>query len=496
MNASFQQTKQSPALLRELGLMDKELQEKKVLSRKSIKPQKRELESDCLKKLRQYYGKNDKRYGKTYSIKYIAEMLDLSPSYLKKLVGKQELISRDTLIAICILMRTDIEDANKLLKHYQYSDLDDNDSRDALIRGCMERDAKNEVSVNQVSDLLFKHGFKRLQLNKRNGKDDSSKTLNPNYIIHETNISSYTDIYDQYNSLSTKYAPTYECMGEMFIEDIKRDCYFVLIASTRERYQYMKYPDDTLPTTFKSLDATGDFKSLFIRLRGQLLEEKKKLEAVLNDTKNYGKRISANYRDGSIVVFAETFNFLVPEWNEYYLMELKHGQCRLSVYEKSMFMKYYLSLDDYNKYYRSENDEPLETYCSLEEIKEKRGPMRIRAKYRRRAFCQLEEDVKDCLDQIRKGKLFIRNLNYIYEPCELDNVCDYYHVLDDFECAYDDDLGAYRARKREAVLSYDGLGEVTISMEELQRAFELGYPTIQEICRIKEDKGSVEIILK
>ena len=57
--------------------------------------------------------------------------------------------------------------------------------------------------------------------------------------------------------------------------------------------------------------------------------------SVLDDTKNYQRRISADVYKDHFHIYAETYNYFVPELSEYYLFEYVEGHQRLSVYKNS-----------------------------------------------------------------------------------------------------------------------------------------------------------------
>ena len=69
------------------------------------------------------------------------------------------------------------------------------------------------------------------------------------------------------------------------------------------------------------------------------------------DTKNWGFGKSAKLKDESIVVYGEQFNYKIPERNEYFYAEINNGQFKFSVLNNSMFMKEYLTVNEFKNYY-------------------------------------------------------------------------------------------------------------------------------------------------
>lgn len=113
---------------------------------------------------------------------------------------------------------------------------------------------------------------------------------------------------------------------------------------------------------------------------------------------------------------------------------------------------------------------------------------------RRNAFKRLIPDVDDLLQKIKDEKEFIQNLDYIFDP-PID-VLRYYELEEDFECKYDEEYGEICDCLDFKTYSLPDGTEIVITLDDIYKAFKLGFPGIEDICRIKAQYGSVESVLK
>ena len=75
------------------------------------------------------------------------------------------------------------------------------------------------------------------------------------------------------------------------------------------------------------------------------------------------------------------------------------------------------------------------------------------------------------------------------------DVCKSYGLEKEFDCICDNEYGDIILGKEEANLTDENGQSVTISFQELKRAFELGFTNSDQICRVKSSKGSIEEVL-
>ena len=115
------------------------------------------------------------------------------------------------------------------------------------------------------------------------------------------------------------------------------------------------------PQHFKQLRDAGEYKPFFSRLRSMTMKYHRKLIDRLDDTRNYGERISAHLINGKIHIFAEKYNYRFPEANEYYVMDYSEGTYTLSVFHHSAFMYLLMGEKEYKSYISQKTPVPIYT---------------------------------------------------------------------------------------------------------------------------------------
>lgn len=441
-----------------------------------------------------------------------AGKLGLSQEMFRKILNKQKPNqSRDCVIAICAAIGMDVEDTNTALRLYQYyPQLDDDSPRDRLIMDVLDGAVENTIDIQVINNRLVRHGYNPLDIIAHRTKAIAQQPLIPSRfeIVAEKVRTSTDSLFygDQYQSLATEYDFfRYHCWSDMYIRDIETEQRYKLTADTFGRCYLEKtpWPDngDSPFAAFKSLEETGDFKDLFSELIYSAKNEQRRMESFLNDTKNYQERISAGIHNCRIHIFYEQYNYVVPEFNEYYLFEYIDGTFRLTVSHESLFMQRYLSEAEYREHYSKPGDEKKRSYDSIEEIdgyinNGKRSQQETEIlKLRKRAYQRYKEKVIDLLEKIKSRQIFVRNLEYIWE--DADRVCDFFGVMKEFDCKLDDEYGDMMfAGNKEAEFALDGGESVLITIDDLYRAFELGFTEIADVCEVKKKYGTLEAILK
>lgn len=448
----------------------------------------------------------NEEHGTELSVRSLAESLDIGfGMFQKKLNQEKPVKQRDCLIAICVLVHLSRGETDYALNLYDYTPaLDDQNPRDKFIADQINLG----TTVSALNQSLISHGFPGLEIqNKRDGKQkqhQAAKSAPSNYKAIRKAIRTpiSRDYYygDPYNSLCTTYDP-FNCVssGYIILKDLKTEKYIELNADSTGQ-MYSRESSQLLPKTYKTLEDTGDYKSFFTELKNALDVEKRRLLDVLNDTRNYQVRASARLIGNSICVFSEEFNYTIPELNEYYVVCLSKGKYRMSVYRQSAFMWLYLPEKSYQTYYSIEKPKAIVSYDSIQQLDEilqkenKTSSIAIKCRMRRKAFERLQKNVNTLYENLRSGKEFIQNLDYIYDnPLE---VLPYYGLEKDFECKYDKE---YTNEIIDALPSKDyALPDgttITITEKDVEKAFELGYESIEQICQLKAELGSVDAVL-
>lgn len=461
--------------------------------------------AEFIREKRKEYNEDN---GEEISTSDLGTMIGIKYEMFRKILNQEKPTKkRDCIIAICVALQLLPGEIDEALGLYQYMPaLDEYKPRDGFIMAQIT--ANNGITVSELNDRLLQRGFPGLDVqDKRDGKKKTATTIPVNlpFKVMEMKVRTPidTDYYygDQYNSLCTTYDPSRcKSTGDMILADSRRKRYIHLVASTDGYRSARIIKGDPLTTSFKSLDETGDYKNYFIELDNAINIEKQRLLRILDDTKNYQKRTSAKFADDSICIFTEQFNYLIPELNEYYIVTLSEGKYTLYVYNHSAFMSWYLSNDQYSAIFGNNAPTPKETYDSLEsldtliDIEKKNSDKYIHYRMRRNAFKRLIPDVDDLLQKIKDEKEFIQNLDYIFDP-PID-VLRYYELEEDFECKYDEEYGEISDCLDFKTYSLPDDTEIVITLDDIYKAFKLGFPGIEDICRIKAQYGSVESVLK
>lgn len=445
---------------------------------------------------------------KALSIKEHADMLGLSQEMYRKILNMQKRTkSRDCIIAICATLELDPEDTNRALHLYgSLPGLDEDSPRDKVIINVLNA-SFDELSIETINKHLLQQGLDPLEIidhRYKMNKDATPQSLICPYKILKKTVKTTKDtlVYgDKYSSLSTAFdISRYHCYANMWLDDPQNNLVYKLTADSDGSLISEKIPRPEKPESwfvqYETLKDTDIFSSYFVELQDMAKKEKKRMEWILNDTKNYRERIGAGISNGRIHVFYETYNYALPEFNEYYFFEYIEGVFRLTVSKHSLFMKNYLSREEYEIHFGRSNNGQLCHYDSAEEI-EKLIASRNNAeseiyRLRKAAYNELKSRVEECLTKIRNREVFVRNLSEIWD--DQDRVCKFYGVEEKYQCEL---IGDYMiARKTEAVFSLDEKTTETITLEDLYRAFELGFNSIQEICSAKNQNGSIEASLK
>jgi len=473
---------------------------------------------------KQFINEKLKTYNETSEVelktKTLSERLGISYEMFRKILNKEKPTKkRDCIIAICFEIQLELDDIDEALRLYNYMPaLNTADPRDDFIMDQIP--ILSPFPSKELNERLLQNGFPELDIHDSRNKNRDSKqmpVINSRYSEYELKVSAhigYENYYgDQYNSLCTTYDPS-QCLitGKMALLDAKtKDRIFLFADSSGYRYAKAFRKDRTsragektkikLNRLSETVENIDDYKSYYIRLEKAISSEKRKLLHILDDTKNYSSRVSARIIDDSITIFAEQFSYAIPELEEYYLIALSSGKCRLYVYDKSAFMAWYLGEAKYKSCYRTKLPVPVETYESIEEIQSECEldeylstiEKRLRNRIRLDAYKQLKPLVDKLYQELKNREVFIQNLEYIYEnPAE---VLAYYKIETDYECKRDDDTGEICDCLSSREYSLPDGTVVMITLDDLYRAFELGFSDIQEICRIKAKLSSIEAVL-
>lgn len=461
--------------------------------------------AEYIRKKREEYNEY---HGTNIKTRDLGNMLGIDNEMFRKILNQwKPTKKRDCIIAIGVALGLYPGQVDMALDKYNFMpELNDKNPRDSFIIKLLSDESG--MSVQEFDKQLQDAGFPGLDIqNTRNGRKKiaESHIRNLSYEVIKYRVRTPIDTQycygDPYDSLSTIYAPS-RCKGEgdMIIQDKKNQEYICLTEDTEGFMSATNLTrKEIFGKRFENLDKAGDYKPYFIRLDNSIEAEKRRLLNILNDTRNYQKRISARLLNDSICVFTEQFYYGIPELSEYYFLCSKAGQYQLLVYNQSAFMSWYLPEKNYKKYYGKKKPIPVQSYSSIEDLEkimentEKESMEYYLCKIRKKKFMQLKTEVDDLKEQLRNREVFINNLQAIYDiPGE---VLRYYNIEKDFECKYDEYSDIIDWKDENAYSLSNGV-QVLITFGDICRAFELGFSNIDEICRVKAKYGSIDAVLR
>lgn len=462
----------------------------------------------------------------------MAEKLGIDYESFKKYVnGNKKITKRDCIIAICALIQANSVETDNVLDFFNMLELepswDDIESRDGILIRILDTQSDNPYSINEINRELADNHYSILDIIDH--KQTSTAPIKYPYPLIKKKVECRVDelLYgDQYNSLSTEYdINRYHIIARMWLGISKEDYYE--LHTENEGIFYLKKNTDVLFESYKNLEDTGEFKDCFIELSKMVEIEKKRMAKILNDTKNYKCRRSARVIENELHVFYETYNYSIPELCEYYLMDYVNGKYTLYVSKNSMFMRFYLSDQEYVNIYgktldRNKYLEKNKRYTSLEAMEKKLELLNkikscdkyeqcqrresceqvfsCRKKYgkslkseypflarRIKAFKSIKLEVDSLIEKLKTGKEHIMNLEYIFD------VFEYYNVTEEFKCVYDEESEEITNGIDKATFSIDDKQDIELTFENLIDGFELGLGSIDEIGKFLLQHKSLKI---
>lgn len=447
----------------------------------------------------------------------IPQMMGIDYDVFKGKCNGNRPATRDFVIAICaVLCMNSVETSEALRSHKsKFPALDEDNDRDWCISNFLDKPEHTNPTpdiLTKLNDALIAEGLETLDIiDHRNGKsrNEIKNKLGSQYIIlgnaFQMPVSNGYALYgDQYDSLVTEYGmDRTRCIGCMYIKDRKTNEEFHLhYSSEGDAYMYDSQ-HRILPQHFKQLGDAGEYKPFFSRLRSMTMKYHRKLIDRLDDTRNYGERISAHLINGKIHIFAEKYNYRFPEANEYYVMDYSEGTYTLSVFHHSAFMYLFMGEKEYKSYISPKVPIPILSFSSIDEINELKERKDVPywqkelIPIRSGAYISLTASVDKLRKELTEKKRYIRNPLIIADHGDEPGwICGFFNLEKDFDCYYETDDYAGEILCLGKEVSFFQLKDgtiVEISIQDLLKAFELGFNDIDEICQVKHDRGKIEI---
>ena len=477
----------------------------------------------------------EKDFGERLTTRELAKRVGIDYEMFRKILNKRKPNQpRDCIIAICAALFCSVEETNKALFYYDdMPSLDPSEGyRDYFIRSALEASEDKSThfdyaykGVELVNKILDDNNFSKLRLSNKIKSVKSNENVK-NKIKH---ISSekYSEREKFNSSLGEFYKPYNYSVGTTIEVDYHGESQYIRKNSDRNEV-YIKSKNGF---SIKVLDKeTEMFKEFSPVIDNVNLQELKKCYEVLYDTRNWGFRKSAKIKDASIVVYGEQFNYYIPDRNEYFYAEIKKGKFSFSVFKTTMFMREYLTKDEFKSFYskkRKEHQAEVQTFYSINEIKEyceKLPNNFFDVRYSYISYFEImKEKLENLLINIKNKKELIRDFNVLPgdDPYE---IYYFFNVQDEFECieeeitkpvfkeynpfeedlglSDDKEIGSYLgeekyiervSKKKEAVFEFKNK-KVILTREDLITAFELGLNNIEDVLNLKSQILDFETI--
>lgn len=447
--------------------------------------------------------------------KELAKAVGYDYETFRKFTGKQRepRDKRDFVIAIGIVLGLYPGSVDEALVKYGYLPvLSKDNERDKIIIFSLSQ--KNGTTIQQVNERLSAANLPELKLEEEKSNNVLIKKKHeeqPQYKIRRFRIEKSDDVdwvsVDS-DSLGTRFLPEYyEVRGIMTICRITDGVRFKLVLDSNGHIYSELYSHHKNHQDYASIDDTGDFKEFFFKIQSAVNRESRKLLDMLDDTKNYYRRVSGRLIGDSFCVFAEEYNYIKPELDEYYLLTYSEGRYELHTYSKSAFMKYYLSEEEYKRYYPDNVDCLIRSrvLTDVEEFKIQKNMSEENYVYtdKKEIISELITQVDRTYEEIKNGQVAIFADGILTD--EPNDIYEYYGLENDFKCVYDETLefetswgsesGAYVTTPSRKKYELANGSSVVIRDADIAVAFWLGFRSFEEICRIVSKYGSVWAVL-
>lgn len=460
-------------------------------------------------KIQQYQNHRDNRYTKgRFTRADIASKMDkFDKDTLKRILnGNQRTRKRDLLIAVFAVLKLSVSETNMGLELYQMAPLNPNRPRDLVIQQAIS----SEKGFEGLNEMLVECKCSPLNLRREDKKkrdEDGSfyyKKATPSYEVITKRVIPYHTV--PVSGLSSRYYPgNYQFYVYYIIKDLSNgrvlkleDPYYqnvYLLDENGNQGEFPLYSKGILRKASVYGERCTDPEIIQYFLSMEYLEQvkAKELLMILDDTRNYGIRTTAYFRNGEIVLFSEAFNQEFPELSEYYQVEVSSSFQKLSVSSKSIFLVKDIGEQRYYEIYGRQACEILDHFNSLSELIDEQCKTAIQEKKLRleHYYKWFSRAFKACEEAYQKLKNKEVNIYEIKETESLTDLIDEYQIYDELECVPSDD-GCFSIPGKDSFQTDDG---ITIDLETIIRAAELGIPSVSEISHIIRIKGSVEAIL-
>lgn len=384
------------------------------------------------------------RLGQKRTKKDIADALGISYELFRKMVNRETPTKkRDCIIAVCVLLGADSTDTGYALHCYGMEPLDEFDPRDCLLMTALDLQDRTLAAINAeltansfppLDIISHKSAFHPEKYPCRLVRKHFQCTVggigrfdNPDYYLDLLyDIESFFTLHTcmEFDDNGRRYEI---CIRQKeqgaFADNLYQGAVRRRIFPPQKKYIVYAYPFQDAPSELHEYDRiedTGIFRVCFQEIEQTERTEKRRLYDTANDTRNYGRRISARVIDNEIHVFCEEYNCDIPELSEYYLMDYCGGVYTLYIARSSRFMQMYLPAERYIRLYGKPADTVTAQYASTAEIEDSAYEARDVGMYesyssgvtvtlRIKAYRKMKSRIRALIKKLKAGEAHICN---------------------------------------------------------------------------------------
>ena len=488
-----------------------------------------------------------KSEGRTISTRDIAEMLGIRYELFRKMINRESPTNRrDCIIAICAMLRVGLDDTNLAL-HYNddMPPLDDYHPRDLILIDILNNQSDDFKTIDEINEKLeinyqpILDIIHHKQPKPKNNKRSSYKPVRKHFQCTIGGIKRFSEpdrfldlLYDVENFYNMRTSIELEDHGkryeisirhkdsaDMWEENLYQRAMRKRITPSRKTYTIYAYPHKNQPaklTEYDSIEQTGLFQEWFLEIERTEHTERQKLFETVNDTRNYGSRISAKVINSELHVFCETYNYDVPELAEYCLMDWCRGTFTLYILKQSGFMQMYLSREEYTKIFGKPDEDFLsriinsadlsacdpigkksglvkEAYSSIADIEDSIYDVRDTETFETgndalmidlhvKTYKRMQSKIRRLIDSLKTGKAHICCIEEL-DDHGTDLILEYFGVRNLFS----------KADKNCAVFTLSDGKEITLSVNDFMDAFALGLRSVEDTAHYYWKHGTLNI---
>ncbi len=458
--------------------------------------------------IRQKIERYEQKGIKKFRERELAEKIGISYEMLRKIINRRkETRKRDMIITICIALEMNQSETDIALLLYDFVPLRETTPRDLVIINAIW----DNVGISMTNQKLEKCGYESLNVaGRKSGKKDHNSLMNQEntrYTVLNREAAAYFAMYENGRSLSARYSPqNFDCVARMKLKENATGKELMLewdggAGAVFDHDPSGKYieRDDCLIRWRRKVEP--DLQPYFESLSHLVDMKMQDCIEQLNDTRNYGIRVTADFDGTGLTFYGEAYNYDHPEYSEYYQMELNSEKVICSVSRYSLFMERYLGAEKYEKLYGPCRSEKFSRWESIEEAASCENNSvsgdgldffpgentDVRTKY----YHKLEEAFDEIVTKLANRELFIFDA---WEFLDIDDLIKWFDVKEEFDCRWDEEYPQYEfVPHKESFIAPDG---IETSWKERYRALELGMHSITDICNVRAGYGSIEGILQ